>query len=262
MWSPGGRRSPRLSSVALLGSVSLGRLIRAWTPPLDSSAVARFDYVLLKVATALCFFGFFRSGEITAPTASAFNERVHLAWGDVAAADASPPASVRVRLKRSKCDQVGAGVDVYVGRTGTDADAAVHLGEGALRGGILHTQEWHPAHQVLLRGQSPPDPPISGSRPPALRQAQFPDRRSHGSCSGRPDSVIQALGRWNSTAFRRYIRVRRVECWRRFRSGLRPQAAAVRPQVISTTVRPRRVARSLEFNGITVYIIRHSERSI
>ena len=56
-------------------------------------------------------------GRTLVPTASSFDERIHLARGDVAADDASPPASLRIRLKRSKCDQMGL---VYVGRTGTE----------------------------------------------------------------------------------------------------------------------------------------------
>ena len=89
-------------------------LLKTWTlAPTDGGrAPARYEYILLRSAAALCFFGFFRSGEITVPTAS-FDEWIHLAWGDVATDDASP-------LKRSKCDQMGLGVDVYVGRTGVE----------------------------------------------------------------------------------------------------------------------------------------------
>ena len=53
-------------------------------------------------------------------SASAFEERIHLAWGDVTVDQACPPAMVRVHLKCSKCDQLGKGVDVFVGRTDSD----------------------------------------------------------------------------------------------------------------------------------------------
>ena len=42
---------------------------------------------------------------------------MHLAWGDVPVDDTNSPTTLRIRLKKSKTDQVGNGVDVYVGRT-------------------------------------------------------------------------------------------------------------------------------------------------
>ena len=47
----------------------------------------RADYVMPWAAVTLCFFGFFRSGEITIPSLSAFDARTHLSWGDVAIDD-------------------------------------------------------------------------------------------------------------------------------------------------------------------------------
>ena len=43
----------------------------------------RFDAVMLWAATCMCFFGFLRSGEIVAPSDTAFDAQVHLAAGDV-----------------------------------------------------------------------------------------------------------------------------------------------------------------------------------
>ena len=64
----------------------------------------------------LFFFGFFRSGEITVPSTTSFQQRVHLAWGDVSVDNAHTPTSLRIKLKKSKTDQLRNGVDVYVGR--------------------------------------------------------------------------------------------------------------------------------------------------
>ena len=41
------------------------------------------DDVMLWAAALSCFFGFFRAGEITVPSATAFDPAAHLAWGDV-----------------------------------------------------------------------------------------------------------------------------------------------------------------------------------
>ena len=63
-------------------------------------------------------FGFFRAGEITVPTTSAFDAATHLSWGDVAI-DVTGMA-LRVFLKRSKTDQYGRGTEVFLGATGND----------------------------------------------------------------------------------------------------------------------------------------------
>ena len=87
-------------------------------PGVGSRGVSEHDKAMFSAAASLCFYGFFRAGEITIPSTTAFDARVHLAWGDVAVDDATPPSSIRVHLKRSKCDQLGKGVDVFVGKSG------------------------------------------------------------------------------------------------------------------------------------------------
>ena len=66
-------------------------------------------------AMVTCFFCFFRAGELTVPTKASFDSTAHLAWGDVAVDEASPPSVVRVFLKWSKTDQFGKGVTVFLG---------------------------------------------------------------------------------------------------------------------------------------------------
>ena len=78
----------------------------------------RAEYVVPWAAVTLCFFGFFRSGEVTVPLREAFDARVHLGWGEVAIDDRTNPQVVRVHLRRYKTDQFGEGIDIVVGRTG------------------------------------------------------------------------------------------------------------------------------------------------
>ena len=66
------------------------------------------DHLLMWAAATVCFFGFFRSGEITVPSTAAFDPLLHLWWGDVAVDDLANPSVI---LKRSKCHQFGAGVE-------------------------------------------------------------------------------------------------------------------------------------------------------
>ena len=72
---------------------------------------------MIWAAAVLCFFGFFRSGEITVPHVTGFDPKIHLAWGDVALDNTQSPTLLKIRLKRSKTDQLGQGVDIFVGRT-------------------------------------------------------------------------------------------------------------------------------------------------
>jgi len=69
-------------------------------------------------AATLCFFGFFHSGEITVPPEKAFDSTKHLAWGDVAIDSTEDPQLLKVHLKKTKSNQLGKKVDVYIGKTG------------------------------------------------------------------------------------------------------------------------------------------------
>ena len=175
----------------------------------------RADGTMLWAASALCFFGFFRSGEITIPGLTTFDGNCHLSWGDVAADDLSNPSVLRVHLKRSKCDQVGQGVDVFVGKTGCDLCPV---------GAVMQ--------YVAQRG---PDPgcffrlhdgsPLTKARfvarvKSALRDSGIPADNYSGHSfrigaataaaqAGISDTTIQMLGRWSSTAFRVYVRTPR-----------------------------------------------------
>ena len=71
-------------------------LLRHLRPP---STDPSYDERLLWATAALCFFGFFRAGEITVPSASAFDARINLSWGDVSIGEDG--RALRVFLKRS-----------------------------------------------------------------------------------------------------------------------------------------------------------------
>lgn len=75
------------------------------------------DIVMLWAVASLCFFGFFRSGEITVPSLTSFDASKHLTWEDVAVDSIDNPQTLKVHLKTSKTDQLGRGVDLYIGKT-------------------------------------------------------------------------------------------------------------------------------------------------
>ena len=188
----------------------LRRIRLVWQPQTPS-----YDEVLLWAAASTCFFGFFRAGEITVPTASAFDPAVHLSWGDVSIS--SERQVVRIILKRSKTDQFGRGTQVYLGATGDELCPVRAL-----------------QSYVVVRGTSPGaffrsavGTPLTKARfvdqvRSALARAGIPTSGYSGhsfrigaataaSQAGIPDSTIQALGRWSSSAFLRYIRPAREQ---------------------------------------------------
>ena len=195
-------------------TVILRKMRAVWQPGAPSS---RYDNVMMWAAAVSCFFGFFRSGEITVPSAAAFDAAVHLAWGDIATDAANPPSMVRVRLRRSKTDQFGSGVEVYMGATGDElcpvhAIVAYSKRRGTAAGPFFRCEDGVPLSKARF---------VDGVRS-ALAWAGVPSEGYSGHSfrigaataaarAGIQDSTIQALGRWASPAFLRYIRTPREE---------------------------------------------------
>ena len=103
------------------------RQIRAvWNASSDSD-------VSMLWAVVTTVFGFFRLGEITVPSATAFDPRVHLCWGDVAVDSMESPTVIRIHLKFSKCDQFGQGIHVSLGCTGDELCGSSKLNSPAWR---------------------------------------------------------------------------------------------------------------------------------
>eukprot|EP00731_Ephydatia_muelleri_P026312 Em0018g412a len=78
-------------------------------------------------AAALCYFGFFRLGELLTPSDS----QAQLNWGDITFNHAVQPTMIKVHLSFAKCDQFGRGTDIYIGLSGNvicpvAADPRIH----------------------------------------------------------------------------------------------------------------------------------------
>ena len=175
------------------------------------------DVFMLWAAAVLCFFGFFRSGEITVPNAEGFNPTTHLAWGDVAVDSAQSPSLLKIRLKRSKTDQLGQGVDIYVGKTGcplcpVTAVTAYMVQRGTGGGPFFQFANGAPLTKARFTDRVRA----------VLQEAGLPYNHFAGHSfrigaataaanAGLEDSTIRTLGRWNSSAFRSYIRTSREQ---------------------------------------------------
>ena len=177
-----------------------------------SARIKDADILMLWAAVTLCFFGFFRSGEITVPTEKAYKPVMHLSWGDIAVDKAEEPKTLQVRLKRSKTDQLGRGAKILVGRTGcTLCPVAAVLGYIAARGNV------EGPFFRFKNGNPLTKPLFTKHVRTALQELGLPfqDFAGHSfrigaataaARAGIEDSTIKTLGRWSSSAFLAYIR--------------------------------------------------------
>lgn len=175
------------------------------------------DQVMLWAAATLCFHGFLRAGELTVPTVQRFDPAVHLTWGDVEADCHVCPSTIKVHLKRSKTDQLGRGVDVFVGRTGSILCPVEAISQYvALRGS-------RPGCFFQFEDHTPLTKPKFVARVRQVLQAlglPYDCFAGHSfrigaataaAQAGVEDSVIQLLGRWSSAAFLAYVRTPREQ---------------------------------------------------
>lgn len=190
-----------------------GHLLEKMRVALDKSSHP--NKILVWAIAATAFFGFFRLGELLPESARGIDPAVSLMWGDVATDDAENPAMISIHLKKSKCDQFGAGVRVVMGRTGNAlCPVAAILSYIVTRGsspGIFFqdsstqavTKPWF-VEQIrnLLATMGFPQDQYAGHsfRIGAATTAAL---------VGVEDSTIQALGRWQSAAYLQYIRLPR-----------------------------------------------------
>lgn len=158
------------------------------------------------------FFGFFRLGELLPESAATFNSATHLAWGDVAVDDRTAPRMVQIHLKRSKCDQFGAGSDIVVGVTGKTLCPVTAIVS------YIEARGTNPGPFFLdSSGQMVLKPWFISRIRDVLTTIGIPSHQYAGhsfrigaattaAMVGIEDSTIQTLGRWHSAAFLRYIR--------------------------------------------------------
>lgn len=170
-----------------------------------------FDKILLWAACCAGFFGFLRAGEFTAPSSQNQAEGT-LSVSDISVDCRENPQTLIMLLRHSKTDQFGAGVHLYLGRTGDIlCPVAAMLGYLAIRpsnpGQLFIFQDGTPltrAHLVSSVREA-----LSSA---GIATAQFSGHSfrigaaSAAARAGFTDSFIQALGRWKSSAFQTYIR--------------------------------------------------------
>lgn len=173
---------------------------------------------MLWAAACLAFFAFLRVGEFTSPTTNKFDSDADLSVSDVSVDNSLSPSMVFVHLKRSKTDQLRRGVTIVLGRTNKVPLCPVSA--------LLN--------YLVARGKAP-GPLFIWSSGQFLTRAHFvvevqkalelsgvdsSDFNGHSfrigaattaAAKGFEDSLIRTLGRWESDAYRRYIKIPRQE---------------------------------------------------
>ena len=176
---------------------------------------ADWNDVMLWVAATLCFFGFFRSGEITSPSESVFDEGAQLTFRDVTVDLIEDPRMLKVRLKASKTDPFRAGIDVFIGRTDEEvcpvtAVLAYMARRGPGAGPFFKFQDGRPLTRARLvtevkRALTAAGVDCRGYSGHSFRSGAATTAAQQGI----GDATIKMMGRWKSSAYQLHIKTPR-----------------------------------------------------
>ena len=164
---------------------------------------------MLWVACTLGFYGFLRSGEFTVIQG---RQQHPLTLADVRVDSRSDPNLLEVTLQHSKTDIHGKGCTLYIGRSHTSTCAVLAvLGYLAIRpatpGPLFIHRDGSPLTRAQLVSAIRSTLQISGMDISRYSGHSFRVGAATAAArAGLPDSLIQTLGRWKSSAFLRYIR--------------------------------------------------------
>ena len=169
------------------------------------------NYVMLWAACCVGFFGFLRAGEFTVKNAADFDTSSSLRLENIAVDQHENPSVIRIR---SKTEPFWHGVDIFLGRTKADlCPVAALLTLVAVRPSVAGPLF------AFEDGSFSRDKLVSAVQS-ALRQAgiEANNYKGHrfriGAATtaaevGLEDSMVKMLGRWESSAYQRYIRTPR-----------------------------------------------------
>ena len=171
---------------------------------------------MLWAASCICFFAFLRVGELTVPSDSGYDPDVHLSLHDVAVDNPRVPSTVRIRIKQSKTDPFRKGIDLFVGRTSSLCPVSALLQ-------YLHTRGTSPGPLFQYRDGRPlTRARFAAEVRDALGKAGIDQSKycthsfrigaaTTAAAKGIEDSVIKTLGRWESLAYLKYVRIPRQQ---------------------------------------------------
>ena len=158
------------------------------------------------------FFGFMRAGEFTVKSQSDFDPSVSLNTSDISVDSCEHPSTVRVFLRQSKTDPFRQDVSIYFGKTQGDlCPVSAILAYIGIRPPVRGPLFVYRDGSFLTRDK------LIGALKQALCTAGMDTKGYSGhsfrigaattaALKGVEDSVIKMLGRWESSAYQRYLR--------------------------------------------------------
>lgn len=206
--SKGPRRAERLPITPSI----LAKLKEVWTKKGASA-----NGCMLWAAASMCFFGFMRSGEITIPSAQAYDVGAHLAFSDVAVDSTSNPSILRIHLKASKTDPFRTGIDIYVGKTGcplcpVTAVLRYMVTRGSHAGPFFRFEDKSPLTRQKFVDKIKEALTQAGMSCTGYSGHSFrAGAATTAARRGISDSTIKMLGRWKSAAYQVYIKTPRQQ---------------------------------------------------
>ena len=169
------------------------------------------DHCMFWAACNLAYFGFLRSAEFTVPNRSSFSLDTHLGVPDIAFDSVVAPTCLRVRIKASKTDPFRKGCFLHIGRgsyplCAIRALVAYLAIRGSAQGPLFLLCDGRPLSRVLLTDWLRRILSSSGVQGNFSSHSFRIGAATVAARNGVPDHLIQALGRWSSTAYQLYIR--------------------------------------------------------
>jgi len=162
-------------------------------------------------ACSLAYFGFLCASEFTVPSLASFSTSLHSGVQDIAVDSLSAPACIRVKIKGSKTDPFRMAAFIHIG-LGRPPLRAVHsvmtylASRGDVPGPLFLFQNGQPLSRTLLTDWLC-QILASANIPGTFSSHSFCIEAATGAArNGVPDHLIQALGRWSSSAYQLYIR--------------------------------------------------------
>ena len=172
---------------------------------------------MLWAAACLAFFGFLRVGEFTSPGVNTFDDDIHLSPRDISVDNLQRPSVMYVTLRQSKTDRLRKGVTLVLGKTDQIlCPVSSMMSYLVVRGSSAGPLFVYPDNSFLTRdrfveevrralGSAGVDPALFNSHSFRIGAATTAAAR------GLEDSLIKTLGRWESSAYLRYVRIPRSE---------------------------------------------------
>ena len=173
------------------------------------------DYIMLWAACCMGFFGFMRAGEFTLRSTKEFDASSSLGPQDISVDQHSNPSMICVHIKQSKTDPFRHGVNIYMGRTNTElCPVAAILAYVAIRpsspGPFFVMKDGSPLTRAHLVGAVRQALSMAGMDTRGYSGHSFRIGAATAAArAGLQDSLIKMLGRWESSAYQRYIRTPR-----------------------------------------------------